>query len=195
MANHPDIKTCAPLQIQSEFPDSDSGYSFFCWSSLVDSDLSFFSHFFYEVTSNWVTFWVSFQYSYKQPECFQSTAKIVPSNSRNTCGIFLYCPQFFSRLTHPIFGKKLKYFTVMAKEVRRRRQHSPPLAGYNSHLLTVPLQGDPPRLPPFIIWGVDDMKDVSILETESLAWEATVFALVIVKHGSVKGNKDVKAGD
>lgn len=83
----------------------------------------------------------------------------------------------------------------MAKEVRRRRQHSPPLAGYNSHLLTVPLQSDPPRLPPFIIGGVDDVKDVSILETQSLAWEAAVFALVIVKHGSVKANKDMKAGD
>lgn len=89
----------------------------------------------------------------------------------------------------------MEYFNIMAKEVGRRRQHSPPLAGYNSHLLTVSLQSDPPCLPPFIVRGVDDVKDVSILKTESLAREATVFALVIVKHGSVEGNKEVKTGD
>lgn len=90
---------------------------------------------------------------------------------------------------------KMQYFNIMAKKVRRRRQHSPPLAGYNSHLLTVSLQSDPPCLPPLVIRGVDNVKDVSILKTESLAWEATVFALVIVKHGPVKRNKDMKEGD
>jgi len=77
----------------------------------------------------------------------------------------------------------------------RRKQHSPPLAGYNSHLLTVSLQSDPSRLPPFVVRGIDDVKDVSILKTESLAWEATVFALVIVKHGSMKRSKNMKTGD
>lgn len=102
MANHPDITTCAPLQIQSKFLDLGSGnYLFFAealWWTVISPSFPL-----YEVTSNWVTFWVSFQYSYQQPECLNLTAKILSSNSWNTSGIFLYCPQFFSRLTHPVF--------------------------------------------------------------------------------------------
>lgn len=165
---------------------------FFCWSSLVDGDLSFFPPFFMKL--------LVIESPYEVTPLFSTVINSL--NSKKLClltleipvGFSFTAPSFSVNWHTPFWKKTPKYFKTVAKEVRRRRQHSPPLAGYNSHFLAVPLQSDPPRLPPLIIWGIDDVKDVSILETEPLAWEATVFALVIVKHGSVKGNKEMKAG-
>lgn len=65
----------------------------------------------------------------------------------------------------------------------------PPFAGDDTHLLTVSLQSDSPRLPPLIIWRIDNMENISIFKTKPLTWQPTVLALVIVKHCSERNKK------
>lgn len=50
----------------------------------------------------------------------------------------------------------------------------PSLAGDDAHFLAVAMWGDTAGLPPLIIRGIDDMKDVPVLEAEPLAGETTV---------------------
>lgn len=64
--------------------------------------------------------------------------------------------------------------------------YPPPLAGNDTHLLTVPFWSHSPGLPPLIIRGVDHVKDVSISETETLAGKTAVLRPLIVKQRSVK---------
>lgn len=42
---------------------------------------------------------------------------------------------------------------------------------------------DPPRLPPFLVAGVDDMQHVPKVEAKGLAQEPAVLGLVVVKQG------------
>lgn len=66
----------------------------------------------------------------------------------------------------------------------------PFLAWYDPNLLTLPMGCNQPCLPPLIIGGIDDMQDVPIGKTQTLAREATVPGPVIVKKcpGKIKGN-------
>lgn len=73
-----------------------------------------------------------------------------------------------------------------------RKSILPSFAGNDTHLLTVSFQHDSPCLPPFIIRGIDNVENIPIFETQSLTWQPTVLAFVIVKHGSGKKNdKDI----
>lgn len=60
----------------------------------------------------------------------------------------------------------------------------PFLAGNDANLLAFPVRCDEPRLPPLVIWGVDDMEDVAIGEAQALAWQTAVPRPVIVKQSS-----------
>ena len=63
---------------------------------------------------------------------------------------------------------------------------SPSLAGDDTHFLTVPMRGHAPGLPPLIIRGIDDVEDVPVPEAETLAGEAAVLWLLIVKQCPVQ---------
>ena len=60
---------------------------------------------------------------------------------------------------------------------------SPPLAGDKADVIGLTVGVDPPRLPPLLIAGVNDMKHVPEAEAQGLAQEAAVLGLVIVKQG------------
>lgn len=61
-------------------------------------------------------------------------------------------------------------------------RNSPPLAGDDAHLFTVPFWRHSPGLPPLIIRCIDDMEDVSISETETLTGQTTILRPLIVKQ-------------
>lgn len=64
--------------------------------------------------------------------------------------------------------------------------HPPPLAWYDTHLLTVSFWSDSPGLPPLIIRGIDHMKDVSISETQTLAGKTAVLCPLVVKQRPIR---------
>lgn len=66
----------------------------------------------------------------------------------------------------------------------------PFLAWYDPNLLTLPMGCNQPCLPPLIIGGIDDMKDVPIGETQALAREATVPGPVVVKKSPGKTKRN-----
>lgn len=66
----------------------------------------------------------------------------------------------------------------------------PFLAWYDPNLLTLPMGCNQPCLPPLIIWGIDDMQDIPIGETQALAREATVPGPVVVKKSPGKTKRN-----
>lgn len=63
------------------------------------------------------------------------------------------------------------------------QEGSPPFAGDKADVISLAVRVDPPRLPPLLVTGVDDMQHIPKAEAQSLAQEATVLGLVIVKQG------------
>ena len=70
----------------------------------------------------------------------------------------------------------------------------PFLAGNDPDLVALAVWRDEPRLPPLIIRGVDDVKDVPVREAQTLAGQTAVPGAVIVKQGSAETKIHVLVG-
>lgn len=76
-----------------------------------------------------------------------------------------------------------KYQQEGRKGLAHDHDDSPLLTGDHTDLLTFSVWGHQPCLPPLIIRGINDMKNVTIREAEPLAWQAAVPSPIIVKQG------------
>lgn len=63
------------------------------------------------------------------------------------------------------------------------QEGSPSFAGDKANVIGLAVRVDPPRLPPLLVTGVDDMQYVPKAEAQGLAQEAAVLGLVVVKQG------------
>lgn len=88
---------------------------------------------------------------------------------------------------HTLLHRVKCYDCILAQRVGRTL---PFLAWYDPDLLTLPVGCNQPCLPPLVIGGVDDMQDVSVRKTQTLAGQTTVPGSVIVKEspGNAKQN-------
>lgn len=73
-------------------------------------------------------------------------------------------------------------------------RHTPLFAGDDSNLLALSVRCHQPRLPPLIVGGIDNVQDIPVRETESLAGQAAVPSAIIVKEGPAQEEENVRQG-